>query len=185
MTNKLNTETKIDGDVIQPLIIKLKNKDGMVRRHAREAIEAAGRSATPYLIEALDSLNKNARWEAAKALVNIKDPLAGPALVRALMDESYEVQWLAAEALIALGHDALVPLLEGLINDYGSIDLRRGAHHVLHDLERQHKLNHSTLYVLDELRATEPLEPYPVSIRRSLDELYHEQKTDMTLPGNK
>ena len=178
MANQLKTEGKTSKGNIDQLMIKLGNKDGMVRRHAREEIENAGTVATPYLVGALESSDINTRWEAAKALINIQDPDAGPALVRALMDESYEVQWLAAEALIALGHDALIPLLEGLIDDYGSIDLRRGAHHVLHDLERKQELNASSLYVLDELRSIEPLEPYPVSIRRSLDDLYNEQKTE-------
>jgi hypothetical protein len=61
-----------------------------------------------------------------------------------------------------------VPLLKGLINNYGSVYFRQGAHHILHDLERKCELDPLTLRVLDELREIEPLEPYPVSAGRAL-----------------
>jgi hypothetical protein len=167
------TDTTISTDTarLELLSADLGSRNGIERRHAREALERVGREATPYLLERLGSPDANARWEAAKALGNIADPAAGPALVRALMDESFEVQWLAAEALIILGKDAIEPLLDGLIHNYGSVFMRQGAHHVLHDLERKHLLSPLTLRVLDELRCMEPLEPFPVSARRALKEL--------------
>lgn len=156
---------------LQQLVSQLSDTNGMTRRHAREALEHAGKAATPYLIPELSSPLQHTRWEAAKALTAIVDPEAAPALVRTLMDESFEVQWLAAEALIALGPEALAPLLEGIIHNYGSVYMRQGAHHVLHDLERRELLSPHLLTVLDELRTLEPLEPYPVSARRALKEL--------------
>jgi hypothetical protein len=153
---------------LQNLAAELKSRNGMARRHAREELERMGREATPYLVRLLGSRSTNARWEATKALSRIADPEAAPALVQALMDESFEVQWLAGEALIAIGPDAVKPLLDGLVHNYGSVYMRQGAHHVLHDLEKRHLLTPPTLRVLEELRSIEPLEPYSVSARRAL-----------------
>ena len=156
---------------LRHLVAELGDRNGMVRRHAREALEQVGRATTPYLIEKLQSPIADVRWEATKALGHIADPKAAPALVGMLMDQSFEIQWLAAEALIALGRAAVRPLLEGLVHNYGSVYLRQGAHHVLHDLERRHLLTPPTLLVLDDLRSMQSLEPYPVSARRALKDL--------------
>jgi len=167
------TEVNSNGsdEYLRQYLSQLGSRNGLARQQARKALERAGHAATSYLTEKLNSNDANIRWEAAKALIKIADPKAAPALVRALTDESFEVQWLAAEALIALGREALRPLLEGLIRSYGSVYMRQGAHHVLHDLERRQLLPPATLNVLDELRCLEPLEPYPVSARRALKEL--------------
>ena len=164
-------EPVADDTRIMELIGTLESKDGVDRLHAREELERMGLRAGPYLARALGHHNDQVRWEAAKALIRIRDTRAAPALVNSLMDESFEVQWLAAEALIAMGRDALVPLLRGLISNYGSVYFRQGAHHILHDLERKRELRPLTLRVLDELRCIEPLEPYPVSAGRALEEL--------------
>lgn len=156
---------------IKSLIEVLGEKDGLKRREARFELEKIGRIATPYLIEALHNSNHTIRWEAAKALGTIKDPEAGPALVEALMDSSFEVQWLAAEALIALKEQAIVPILRALVNNYDSAYIRQGAHHILHALEREHRLDDYTLKALDEVRELEPEEPYPMKAKRALEHL--------------
>jgi HEAT repeat protein len=156
---------------IKSLIEVLGEKDGLKRREARFELEKIGRIATPYLIEALHNSNHTIRWEAAKALGTIKDPEAGPALVEALMDSSFEVQWLAAEALIALKEQAIVPILRALVNNYGSAYIRQGAHHILHALERENRLDDYTLKALDEVRELEPEEPYPMKAKRALEHL--------------
>ncbi|MFH2056037.1 MAG: HEAT repeat domain-containing protein, partial [bacterium] len=153
------------------LIAQLALKDGMVRREARHELEKLGNEASPLLAQALGDQHENVRWEAAKALANIKDPATAPALVKALMDERFEVQWLAAEALIALGPDAVVPILGELTASYGSLYLRQGAHHVLHALERKHLLEPRVQRVVDELRSLEPLEPFPMTAKRALESL--------------
>lgn len=95
MTHPNDIEVSIRQMKLPQLIAELGNKDGMVRRHARERLENAGYEATPRLIELLKGPNINAGWEATKALIHIADPTAGPVLVRALMDESFEVRWSA------------------------------------------------------------------------------------------
>jgi HEAT repeat protein len=164
-------EPVADDSRIMMLISALEGKDGIDRLHAREELERMGVRTGPYLARALGHHSDRVRWEAAKALIRIRDTRAAPALVNCLMDESFEVQWLAAEALIALGREAIAPLLKGLINNYGSVYFRQGAHHILHDLERKRELEPLTLRVLDELRCIEPLEPYPVSAGRALEAL--------------
>ena len=184
MTTQSDIELNIRHLKLPQLISELSNKDGLVRRHARERVEHSGYEATPRLIELLDSPNINARWEAAKALIHIADPTAGPALVRALMDESFEIQWLAAEALIALGQDAIGPLLEGIIHNYGSIFIRQGAHHVLHDLEQRQLLSPEVHRVLDDLRCLEPTEPIPLSAVRALETIGNRHKDVPTTSHN-
>jgi hypothetical protein len=171
MSDIMNQDEVETDEQLQAHLPELGSRNGMARRHAREAFVRAGWAATDYLIDSLSNRNVTVRWEAAKALGSIADPKAASALVRALMDESFEVQWLAAEALIDLGQATLKPLLEGLVRSYGSVFMRQGVHHVLHDLERRRLLPPATLRVLDELRCLEPLEPYPVSARRALREL--------------
>jgi HEAT repeat protein len=165
---------------ISSLIRSLDDSDGLKRRDAREELEQIGKPATPYLIKALDDASKRVRWEAAKALVAIKDSRAAPALVNSLMDEVFEIQWLAAEALIALGTDSVVPLLKKLITDYRSLFLRQGAHHVLHDLEKKNLLDPETQDVVDDLRCIEPMEPFPYRAKRALDSLLGEEARHAT-----
>jgi len=48
----------------------------------------------------MESKQQQVRWEAAKTLVIIADPLAIPALIKGLKDEIFDIRWLAAEALM-------------------------------------------------------------------------------------
>lgn len=82
------------------------------------------------LIRALSSSTRNVRWEAAKVLVDIKNPNAAEALVETLGRDHFEIRWLASKALINLGKDAIEPLLRGLLHNPDSGFLRDGAHHV-------------------------------------------------------
>lgn len=171
MNHQVDHKDSVTEDQLRRWIADLGNNNGLTRRQAREALQRAGKVATPYLVELFESPDAIIRWEATKALIHIVDPEAAPVLVRTLMDESFEVQWLAAEALIELGRDALKPLLEGLMHNYGSVYMRQGVHHVLHDLERRRLLGPPSIRVLEELRCIEPVEPYPVTARRALKEL--------------
>jgi HEAT repeat protein len=83
------------------------------------------------LVGALKAHDGNTRWEAAKALTQVRDASAAPALAEALTDEIAGVRWLAAEALSMIGRAALEPVLHGLMSHSGSAWYREGAHHVL------------------------------------------------------
>ena len=110
----------------------------MARRKAREALVALGTPAVPSLIQLLSHRKPHVRWEAAKAIGGIGDPIAAFALVNALKDRDGDVRWLAAEGLAALGRDALPPLLAALIDPSNDrLAVRGAAHHVCHVLVRK------------------------------------------------
>lgn len=121
---------------IETLINALSSHDDAVRVQARHSLVAIGKTAVPSLVEALRDKNYLMRWEAAKALGEIGDPQAAPALVNALEDEEFDVRWLAAKGLIEMNIKGLNPLFHALIEHADSVFLRRGAHHVLHDLAK-------------------------------------------------
>ncbi len=121
---------------IADLIADLGDTERSRRISAREQLVIRGRAAAPAVAAALASSNAWGRWEAAKALTEIRDPDAAPAIVLALEDEDASVRWVAAEALSVLGRNALEPLLAGLISDHASAWTREGAHHVLHDIAK-------------------------------------------------
>jgi HEAT repeat protein len=105
-------------------------------QRARRALVALGVPVIPHLVKALRSKKQWVRWEAAKALGEIRDPAATRALVAALEDKMFDVRWLAAEGLIAIGPLAVVPLLRALIRHPDSLWMREGAHHALHDMKK-------------------------------------------------
>ena len=109
------------------------NADALERESARRDLIDLGRAATPSLLNALVDKRAVVRWEAAKALKTIADPAAAKKLVTALADEDKNVRWVAGTALIALGQDALLPLVSGLMSHPDSVWLHGGAHHVLND----------------------------------------------------
>jgi len=140
---------------LQELMQKFYSKNGLQRADAREKVIRHGRHAVPALISVLQDKSIHVRWEAAKALGQIKDPSCAPALVDRLTDESPEIRWLAAEGLIALRRDSLQPLLTRLVEDFNSSVYRQGVHHVLHALEREGRLTQQELKVLNVLRGIE------------------------------
>lgn len=104
---------------------------------ARRKLVGMGSAAVASLVVGLADKRHWVRWEAAKALGQIGDAASAEALVKALEDDQFDVRWLAAEALINIGRPALRPLLTALTDHGGkSLLLRRGAHHVLHDVDR-------------------------------------------------
>ncbi len=119
---------------IESLLARLRSKNGAERQIARQRLVSIGGSAAPALVRCLSDPRKQVRWEAAKALRGIADPIAAMALVNTLEDRDSGVRWLAAVALIALGRDALPPLFRALLMRPDSDHLRRGVRHVCRDL---------------------------------------------------
>jgi hypothetical protein len=112
---------------IDSLIADFTCDDVMKCQIARRKLVNMGGAAVEALVKELSNKRHWVRWEAAKALGQIGDKASAEALVKALEDKEFDVRWLAAEALINIGRDSLGPLLA----------LRRGAHHVLHDMHRE------------------------------------------------
>jgi len=155
---------------IDSLVAELVCDDVITCQKARRQLVAMGHRAVPSLVKELGSKKYWVRWEAAKALAQIGDPTATTALIKALEDKEFDVRWLAAEGLINIGREAVVPLLEALIDRPKSTWLRQGAHHVLHDMDRG-DLNKVLRPVMSALEDVEPYVEVPVAARKALDRL--------------
>jgi len=163
---------------ISELIAALASPSPVARRKAREALVALGKPAVPSLIQLLSHRKPHVRWEAAKAIGGIGDPIAAFALVNALKDRDGDVRWLAAEGLAALGRDALPPLLAALIDPSNSDCLCEGAHHVCHVLVRKRGLGPILRPLLAALEQTEPKVASPLAAYTALSRL-REMPRDM------
>jgi hypothetical protein len=144
-----------DPDDLASHLADLRNRDGVRREFAREAIVSLGRQAVDPLTKLLADPNHQIRWEAAKALSEIADPKSASALVSSLEDREFDIRWLSAIGLIAIGKDSLVPLLEALARRSESVWLREGAHHVFHDLSKKGFMDLAAP-ILTALEGTEP-----------------------------
>lgn len=133
----------------------LQSNDGAERTKAREALIKIGRPASPYIMALLTHPLVHIRWEACKTLERIRDPKAAIVLAKRLMDEDMDVRWVAADALIELEHDAIIPVLEMIEEQFDSPILREAAHHVLHSLKELELLDEKAEEVLDALKVTE------------------------------
>ena len=149
-----------DGPSIDALITALNSKDGLARQRARNALVAIGEPALDALIEAFENKDEDTHWEVAKALSRIGTGKAAKPLVEALEDKEFSIRWIAAEGLIHIGHDGLEPLLQALKDRPGSVWLREGAHHVLHDLIQRKLIDDQTIAhvspLLDALNHRDP-----------------------------
>jgi HEAT repeat protein len=136
---------------LSKLINALGDKDGLVRQRARLQLEHLGQESIPALIQALESPNVHIRWEAVRALGEIRNSKAAAALVNMLMDEDIGVRWSAMESLSRMGRDCLHPLLESFIKNFDSLWLREGVHHILRVLKDRNKLNDRENILFEEL----------------------------------
>jgi HEAT repeat protein len=158
---------------MESLIIALASDNGEIRREAREFLIARGEEALPYLISELTSSKEHHRWEAAKALSEIRHAASAEILVAVLNDQSEDVRWVAAEGLISIGVKSLEPLLRELTFRYNSVEFRTGAAHVLRALSGL-EIFDAIRPVLNALRKNTLIDHLPVlaylawdSLRRS------------------
>ena len=120
------------------LIGELASNDAVQRDVARHTLVRMGTpEVTVALVGELLDPRQHVRWEAAKALGALRDPVSAPGLLEALDDNDEDVRWVAAEGLVALGRTGLLAALHGLTKHARSMDFRKSAHHVLHELLRQ------------------------------------------------
>ena len=156
---------------IPSLAADLASPDPTVRTKARKALVAIGKLAVPSLIRLLSHRKPHVRWEAAKALCGIADPIAASALVNALEDRDGDVRWLAAEGVAALGRDALQPLLAALLEGSKPSWLYEGAHHVCHTLVKRKRLGPILRPLLAALKQSEPEVAVPPAAYTALSRL--------------
>jgi HEAT repeat protein len=135
MSPKISAK-KRDEDDIKFLISQFRNKSGLMRKKARIALKLFGHKAVELLSELLVDKEKIIRWEAVKTLLEIRDPHSGSLFLLAIKDEEPDVRWVAAEGLISLGKSGVITILEGLISNIDSMNVRKGAHHVLKEFSK-------------------------------------------------
>jgi HEAT repeat protein len=146
---------------IPPLIAGLASSDPLTRARSRETlVRIGGSEVSSALMPELSDPREHVRWEAAKALVALRDPVAAPALLEALDDENLDVRWVAAEGLIELGRTGLLAVLYGLTKKSQSVDFCRSAHHVLHKLAERES-SYTLEPVLAALEQEEPAVSVP------------------------
>lgn len=150
------------------LLTNLSNEDGIVRKSARELLTQIGEQAIGFLGELLQAPKHITRWEAVKTLSQIHNQLSIPYLINAMEDEDDDIRWLAAEGLISLGKESVEPLLKTLIENYPSIYLRMGVHHVLKILLDRGQFV-DTGRLLDKIIKFEDESEIPVAANESLD----------------
>jgi hypothetical protein len=141
-----------------------------MRIHARESLVKIGKPAVPQLVEALKRGSHWLRWEAAKTLGEIRDPIAAPALVEALKDEEFDVNWLAAVGLIKMKVGGVEPLLHALMAQADLPRLREGAHHVIRELIKE-ELKEYLAPVSSALESAEPSIKVPWEARNAHEKL--------------
>ncbi len=156
---------------LQQLVAQLASSNGNVRQAARQAIVAKGSAATPVLIEALSSQQKQVRWEAATALVALADPAAVSRLLDLCESEQeFGISWLAAKGLVEIGRHSVEPLAQRLTEQPASYQLYRSAHHVFRELAHGN-LREPLQPVLSALGGYEPEVQVPVAAENLLLDL--------------
>ena len=153
--NSSDTDVDSNRNNINQLIETLKSKDGIARQRARNSLAIIGEPALDALIKAFEIKEEPVHWEIAKALSQIGTSKAAQVLVDALEEHDFSIRWIAAEGLIHIGSAGLIPLLEALRKKAGSVWMREGCHHVIHDLVNRKLVGESTrkslMPVLDAL----------------------------------
>ena len=160
---------------INALVSKLSSSDGIVAQKAREDLITAGTAGnhdvTRALIVALDDLRQPTRWEAAKGLVAIGDPIAAPALTHHLHDEDGDVRWLAAEGVAELGEPALKATLNAAIRHSHDADFCKAALHAFKEFQRHGTHADKLDEVMKACEMSEPGVHVPVAALKVLEQI--------------
>ena len=161
--------------MIRNYINEIISQSGLRRQSARLALVEIGETAVGILALLMMHPQWKVRWEAVKALSQMKNAITAPLLINALEDEYESIRWIAAEGLINLGKEGLMALLEALISYKLSVMLRQGAHHVIKEFSKRY-----TLSGIDELMASlEGTNNYfelPVNAKNVLNSILNDNK---------
>jgi HEAT repeat protein len=160
--------TDSTGRSIEQLAADLGSKNAPERMAARKGLVRMGTAAVPALLAALADPRQHVRWESAKALTEIADPSAAEGLVAAMGDKDSDVRWVVGVALIALGRDAVKPLLTTLTKSDLPDGVPQVAHHVLHDLGQRDDLASLLQPVIRAFEESEPNISVPLAAAEAL-----------------
>jgi HEAT repeat protein len=138
------------------IIAQLSDWNPRSRHEARKKLVHMGDTALPILMEQLSSKDWHVRWEAVKALGELKNPLSNEAIVCMLWDEDTGVRFAAMGSLIALSRASIEPLMLALTEHSTSAPLRHGAHYVLRALHGKQMLTNLEIEVMRALEGPHP-----------------------------
>ncbi len=156
---------------IPSLIKQLGNSDGFIRSQARQVFCCIGASAIPELIKTVSIANPQLRWEVIKVLECLQDPTAIPTLVEQLEDDHAGTRWAASNALVGMQRRALPAIFAALVQDFDSIGLRQGAHHILHVFKDDGILSDVEEKVYEALEGIEPGASVPWAAQKALESI--------------
>ena len=134
VNNKLSITEK---SRILGYIDQLCSESGVERQKARKALVEIGAVTIKYLSELLDSPKHICRWEALKVMEEIGDAGAIPVFIHFLEDEKSDLRWIAAEGLIRIGKKSIGSVIKLLMENYDSVFVLDGAHHIFYDLREK------------------------------------------------
>lgn len=100
-----------DPAAVTPLLDALRGADEQMGSQIFSSLVRLGHDAVPALLKAATSNSAWIRWQAIRALGEIRDRRALPVLVRALGDRDHSVAWMAAKSLVQFGKPAVAPVL--------------------------------------------------------------------------
>jgi CBS domain-containing protein len=167
MSNVIALNTHAETDV-EWLVSQLANNDGAVREQARSLLVREGKQAFVPLVKCVNDARTQVRWEATRALSELRDARAVPVLIECLEDADEGVRWMAADGLIALGVTTIEPLLRELELRSDSLFLRQGAHRILQGLLGRDHLQDVLNPVIRALEAVEPVVTTPFAAQQAL-----------------
>ncbi len=168
----MNTETSSNCTDIEQLVDKLCADDGVIRINAREQlVKMGGIDVTRALMIEMNDPRRDVRWEAAKALVSIADPISAPALVQHLSDNDGDIRWLAAEGLGGLGEPGLLAVLNAATRHASDSEFCKAAHHGFKEF-RKHEIHANHLVkVIEACEGPEPGVSLPVAAYEALQQI--------------
>ena len=135
-----NNQQEVKPGELEVLVQQLCNDDGHKRKNARKKLVAIGEQALKPVGDLLSHPKHVCRWEAMKVIEEIGDPKSIPVFIEALEDEKSDIRWIGAEGLIHTGKHALKPLLKAVAENYDSVFVLNGAHHVISELNGKKEL---------------------------------------------
>jgi HEAT repeat protein len=163
----------VDENKIKELIEVLGDQDGQKRKNAREKLVDIGEDSLHHIKDLLNHSKHIYRWEAMKVIKDIGAPKSIPVLLDALDDEKSDIRWIAAEGLINSGSSAVIPLLKHVTENYDSVFVLNGAHHVISELEERNLLpvDFPTKELLSLLKNSSKESSLKVMVHKILSEL--------------
>lgn len=135
-----NNQQEVKTSELEELIQQLCNEDGHERKIARKKLVAIGEEALEHVGGLLNHPKHVCRWEAMKVIEEIGEPKSIPVFIEALEDEKSDIRWIGAEGLIRTGKHSLKPLLKAVAENYDSVFILNGAHHVITELHVKKEL---------------------------------------------